>query len=141
MQSRSTAATQTHSCGAAGSPTRERQRGSGRLQAVVYTAILAAMVYVGIKVVPILFNEFQFQDAIQNMARFATVNRQSEADLKTSLLKEADKDAIPVRPEDVAVHSLNGNVQIEAAYSVTVDLGVYQWTLNFHPTVRNDALF
>ncbi len=35
----------------------------------------------------------------------------------------------------------NGNVQIEAAYSVTVDLGVYQWTLNFHPTVRNDALF
>lgn len=99
------------------------------------------MVYVGIKVVPILFSEFQFQDAIQNMARFATVNRQSEADIKTSLVKEAEKDAIPVRPEDIAVHAQNGNVQIEAAYSVTVDLGVYQWTLNFHPTVRNDALF
>jgi hypothetical protein len=26
-------------------------------------------------------------------------------------------------------------------YSVTVDLHVYQWTLNFHPTVTNNALF
>jgi hypothetical protein len=26
-------------------------------------------------------------------------------------------------------------------YSVTVDLGVYQWTLNFHPTATNNALF
>jgi hypothetical protein len=141
MQFRSTAATQTHLCGAAESQTRERQRGSGRLQAVVWTAILVAMVYVGIKVVPILFSEYQFTDAIQNTARFATVNRQSETDIKTSLVKEAEKDAIPVRAEDIAVHAQNGNVQIEAAYSVTVDLGVYQWTLNFHPSVRNDALF
>jgi len=141
MQSRCAAATQTHPCGATGSQTRQWQRGSGRLKAVVWTAVLAAMVYVGIKVVPILFSEYQFTDAIQNTARFATVNRQSEADIKTSLVKEAEKDEIPVRPEDIAVHAANGNVQIEAAYSVTVDLGVYQWTLNFHPSVRNNALF
>ncbi len=60
------------------------------------------MVYVGIKVVPVLFNEYEFQDAMQNMARFATVNRQSEADHQDeSCSKEADKDEIPVRPEDI----------------------------------------
>ena len=141
MQSRITAATQTHPCGAAGTKARQRQRGSGRLKAVVWTAILAAMVYVGFKVVPILVSEYQFTDALQNTARFATVNRESEADIRTSLVKEAEKDELPVRAEDIAVHASNGNVQIEAAYSVTVDLGVYQWTFNFHPSVRNNALF
>jgi hypothetical protein len=140
MQSRSTAAAQTHPCGAAGSRTRQRQRGSGRLKAIVWLAILVAMVYVGIKVVPVLFSEYEFQDALQTTARFASVNRTSEGEIKDALIKEAEKEDIPVRPEDIEVHGQNGNVQIDASYSVTVDLGVYQWTLNFHPSVRNNAL-
>ena len=99
------------------------------------------MVYVGFKVVPILVNEYQFQDAMQNTARFASVNRQSDADIKKAIVQEAEKDQIPVRPEDIQVQGRNGNVQLDAAYSVTVDLNVYKWTLNFHPSVRNDALF
>jgi hypothetical protein len=31
-------------------------------------------------------------------------------------------------------------VQISASYSITVDLQVYQWTLNFHPTASNSAI-
>ena len=99
------------------------------------------MVYVGVKVVPILINEYQFQDAMQNTARFASVNRQSEADLKKAVASEAEKDAIPVRAEDIQVQGHNGNVKIDAAYSVTVDLSVYKWTLNFHPSASNDALY
>ena len=98
------------------------------------------MVYVGIKVVPILVEDYEFQDAMQTMARFASVNRQSADDIRKSVIEEAEKDQIPVQPEDVQVHGQNGNVQIEAAYSVTVDLGIYQWTLNFHPSVSNNAL-
>ena len=140
MQVRAAAATQTHPCGAAGIRTRQRQRGSGRMMAIVWLAILVGMVYVGIKVVPILFSEYQFQDAMQTAARFASVNHKSEADIKDALVKEAEKEEVPVRSEDIDVHAQNGNVQIDAAYSVTVDLGVYQWTLNFHPSARNSSL-
>jgi len=136
MQERITA-TQTHPC-VAESGTRQQQRGSGRLQAIVWLAFMVSMVYVGIKVVPILINEYQFQDAIQNTARFASVGHQSESDIKGAVVKEAEKEDVPVRPEDISVRSQNGNVQIDAEYSVTVDLGVYQWTLNFHPSVRNN---
>ena len=43
--------------------------------------------------------------------------------------------------EDIKVEGNAGNIHINVDYSVTVDLRVYQWTLNFHPAVSNDALF
>jgi hypothetical protein len=118
-----------------------RQRGSGSLKAIVCTAILVALVYVGIKVLPILVTEYEFQDSIQNIARYASVNRQDETKIQKAVVAEAQKDGLPIMPEDVKVEGAGGNVQISADYSVTVDLSVYQWTLNFHPTAVNKALF
>jgi hypothetical protein len=118
-----------------------RQRGSGSLKAIVWTAILVALVYVGIKVLPILVTEYEFQDSIQNIARYASVNRQDETKIQKAVVAEAQKDGLPIMPEDVKVEGAGGNVQISADYSVTVDLSVYQWTLNFHPTAVNKALF
>lgn len=103
--------------------------------------ILAALVYVGVKVIPILVDEYEFQDSIQNIARFASVNRQDNAKIQKAVVTEAEKDDLPVQPEDIKVEGTNGNVRISVDYSVIVDLNVYQWTLNFHPTATNNALF
>ncbi len=123
-----------------GSSVRSGQRGASRLKAILYLAMFVSMVYVGIRVVPILYNEYLFQDAMQNAARFASANRQTAEDIRAALLKEAKAEDIPVKPEDIHVESEAGNVRITAAYSVTVDLQVYQWTLNFNPTASNNAL-
>jgi hypothetical protein len=123
-----------------GSRIRGGQRGAGRLKAVLWLAIFVSMVYVGIRVVPILYSEYLFQDAMQNTARFASVNRQTVEDIRASLLKEAKLEDLPVRPEDIHVESEAGNVRISASYSVTVDLQVYQWTLNFNPSANNNAI-
>ncbi len=120
---------------------RNAERGSGNLKAIVWTAILVAMIYVGVKVIPILVSEYQFQDSIQNIARFASVNRQDVGKIQKAIVEEADKDNLPIRPEDIKVEGSNGNVRISVDYAVTVDLSVYQWTLNFHPTATNNALF
>jgi uncharacterized protein DUF4845 len=118
-----------------------RERGAGRLKAIVWTLILAACVYVSVRVIPIYVNEYEFQDGMQTIARFATVNRQGVDQIRDATLKEAEKDDVPVRKEDIKVRAVNGNVSINVDYSLTVDLHVYQWTLNFHPTVINNALF
>ena len=119
---------------------RTRERGAGHLKAIVWTLILASLVYVAVKVIPILVNEYQFQDGMQSIARFASVNRQTNEQIRQYVLKEAEKDDLPVRAEDIKVEGSSGNVRIRADFSVTVDLKVYQWTLNFHPAVSNDAL-
>jgi len=117
-----------------------RQHGTGRLKAIIWLAIIASMIYVGIMVVPILLNEYQFQDAMTSTARFASANRQTADDIRASLVKEAKSEDIPIKPEDIHVESQAGNVSISAPYSVTVDLHVYQWTLNFNPSASNNAL-
>ena len=117
-----------------------RQHGTGRLKAIIWLAIFASMIYVGIVVVPILLNEYQFQDAMTSTARFASANRQTADDIRASLVKEAKSEDIPIKPEDIHVESQAGNVSISAPYSVTVDLHVYQWTLNFNPSASNNAL-
>jgi hypothetical protein len=117
-----------------------RQRGSSRLKLVFFLALVLAMIYVGVKVIPILVNNMQFQDAIESTARFASVNRQTTDDIRTAVLKEADNDDIPIAAQDIHVKGDAGRVEIAADYSVTVNLGVYQWTLNFHPYAKNNPL-
>jgi len=119
---------------------RRGERGSGRLKAIVYLAILAGFIFVCVKVVPILMNEYEFEDSMKSAARLASVNREVPDDIRKSLVQEAAKDDLPIKPEDIRVTAEAGNVRIEATYSVTVDLSVYQWTLNFHPTANNNAL-
>jgi uncharacterized protein DUF4845 len=96
--------------------------------------------FVCFKVVPALVNEFQFIDGMQTLARFATMSRQTPEQIRTAVLKEALSDGVPVTAQDIKVTAVNGNVRINVDYSVTIDLTVYQWTLNFHPAISNDSL-
>ena len=69
-------------------------------------------------------------------ASIAGINEQ----VKQAVLAEAQKEDLPVEAEDIKVEGNAGNIHINVDYSVTVDLKVYQWTLNFHPAASNAAL-
>ncbi len=108
--------------------------------AILWTLILVSLIFVCFKVVPVLVNNYQFRDGIENIARLATITRQDTAKIREAVMKEAAKDDVPLAAEDLKIEASGGNYQISADYSVTVDLKVYQWTLDFHPSVRNNAL-
>jgi hypothetical protein len=110
------------------------------MKTVIWLLILILCIFVGIKVVPVLFSGYEFEDAMKTEARYASVNRNSPDDIRKNLLQEAKKDDLPVMPEDIKVTAQGGEVQIEANYSITVDLQFYQWTLNFHPSVINNPI-
>jgi cell division protein FtsL len=116
------------------------ERGAGTLKAIIWTMVLVAFIYVAAMILPVLINEYQFQDSLQTIAQFASVSRKDGDQIKKSVMAEADKEDLPVQAEDVKVTSHNGNIQIDVAYSVTVDLKVYQLTLNFHPAASNASL-
>ena len=99
-----------------------------------------AFIYVAAITLPVLVNEYQFQDSLQEIARFASVNRRTNDQVQKAVLEEAQKEDLPVQAEDIKVTGSGGNVHINVDYSVTIDLKVYQWTLNFHPTASNASL-
>jgi hypothetical protein len=119
---------------------RNSERGGGHLKAIVWTMVLVAFIYAAAMVLPVLINEYQFQDTIQDIARFASVNRKTNEQIQKAVLDEAQKADLPVQAEDIKVQNNGGNVHINVDYSVTVDLKLYQWTLNFHPAASNSSL-
>jgi hypothetical protein len=119
---------------------RDGERGAGNLKAIVWTVILVAFIYCAVMVLPVLISEYEFQDSLQEIARFASVNRRSPEQVRQSVLDEAQKEDLPVTAENIKVDGYAGNIHINVEYSVTVDLKVYQWTFNFHPDANNAAL-
>jgi hypothetical protein len=119
---------------------RNGERGAGNLKAVVWTVILVAFIYCAVMVLPVLVSEYEFQDSLQEIARFASVNRRTPEQVRQSVLDEAQKEDLPIAAENIKVDGHAGNIHINVDYSVTVDLKVYQWTFNFHPDANNAAL-
>jgi len=119
---------------------RNCERGAGHFKAILWLLAFAAFIFVMVKIVPVLVDNFEFQDGVQTIARYASATRQAPEQIRAAVLKEAQKDEVPIDEKDVKIDAVSGNVRIHVDYSVTVDLAVYQWTLNFHPSVGNDSL-
>lgn len=120
---------------------RHNEKGAARAKPIIWTLIFLSMIYVGIKVMPVLVTEYQFQDSIQEIARFASATRKSNEQIKQAVLDEAQKEDLPVTGDNIKVEGSAGNVRINVEYSVIVDLKVYQWTLLFHPATNNKAVY
>jgi len=109
------------------------ERGSSRLKLIIWLLVIFSFVYVCVKVVPVLFANYQFQDTVTSTARLAAVTRQTDDEMKKTIVQAAQDNGLPVTADEVQIIHRGYNVEISVEYSVTVDLHVYQWTLHFHP--------
>ena len=119
---------------------RKGERGAGHLKAIVWTAILVAFIYVVAMTIPVLINNYQFQDSLEQIARFYSIGHRSNEDIKKAVLEEAQKEDLPIEADNIKVAGSSGNVHINVDYSVAIDLKVFQWTVNFHPAASNSAI-
>lgn len=116
------------------------ERGGSRLKTLLAAAIVAAMVFAAVKIIPIYVINYQLQDSMQEEATFASVNRKSAEQIKADLEKKLDDMGIAVDEKSIQVSSYAGNVKISLEYTVPVDLTVYQLQLHFHPQADNTSI-
>jgi hypothetical protein len=117
-----------------------RERGGSKLKTLFALAIVAALVFAAIKIVPVYVTNYQLQDSMQEEATFASVNRKSADQIKTDMEKRLENLGISVDPSTIEVSSFGGNVQISLEYTIPVDLTVYQLQLHFHPQADNASI-
>lgn len=110
------------------------QRGEGRLKALIYFAILAAAVYVAVKIVPVYVADYQLKDKMTEQARFVVVNRYTEDQIKDNIFRTIQDLDIPAKREDVKVATTNHGLQISVNYTVPVDFLIYKTEMNFSPS-------
>lgn len=117
------------------------QRGEGRLKAIIVTAILLAGVAAAWKLVPPYSAEYQLADKIQEIARFAVVERNTEEQVRDKVFRTIQDLEIPAKREDIKVTASSQKVTILVDYTVPVDiLGFYHVDLHFTPSSENKSL-
>jgi len=108
-----------------------------KIKPVLIVLVIAAIIYVGVKVVPPFFNDWQFQDFIEGEARIDTYNTKPEADIRKDVMKAARENDIPITDDQLEVQRGNGTILIGAKYSVHIDLPGYPLDLQFNPSSSN----
>jgi hypothetical protein len=119
---------------------RRRQRGAGRLKAILWTVALLLLIYAGIELVPPYINHYQLQDKITEEARFDTVNRKTDDQIRDIIFREIQDLNIPARREDIKVENTYHMVRISVEYTVPVDLFFYHTELHFVAASENKSL-
>jgi hypothetical protein len=119
---------------------RQKQRGEGKLKAIVYTTILVAAIYSAVKIIPAYVSEYELADKMQEQARFAVVNRYTEEQIRDNIFRTVQDLDIPAKREDIKVVSSLAVVKVSLDYTVPIDLIVYRFDLHFSPTSENKSL-
>lgn len=116
------------------------QHGGGSVKAIVYTAIFVILIFVAYKIVPPFAAEYQLTDKMQEQARFATVNKLSDEQLRDVIFKTVQDLDIPAKREDIKIKNTQAAVQISVNYTVPVDFMIYSTELHFSPSSENKSI-
>jgi predicted membrane protein len=110
------------------------------MKAIAYTVLLVIAVFVAFKTLPPYVSEYQLSNKMDEVARFAVVNRYSEDQIRDNIFKEVQDLDIPAKREDIKVSATQQVVKISLDYTVPVDLLVYSTELHFSPSSENKSI-
>lgn len=111
------------------------------LRLLIAILVVAAGVYVGIKVVPVYFNFYQFQDAIAEEASVQSYTGKSESDMRESVWKKAQQLELPITSiEQIKVERTGNTVSIWTEYTVHIDLPIHPFDMKFSPNSKNKQI-
>jgi uncharacterized protein DUF4845 len=103
--------------------------------------VVVALVYTCLKVVPVYFDYYQFQDAIESEARIQSYSQKSENDMRESIWKKAKELELPLTSqEQIKVERSGAVITISTEYTVHIDLPVHPFDLEFKPSTRNKQI-
>jgi hypothetical protein len=116
------------------------QRGAGKLKAIIVTAILIVGVIAAWKIIPPYSAEYQLNDKIQEIARFAIVEHKTEEQVRDTVFKTIKDLDIPATKENIKVTADGSKVTILVDYTVPIDILFYHVDLHFTPSSENKSL-
>ncbi|MGA2718889.1 MAG: hypothetical protein ABSF78_07970, partial [Candidatus Acidiferrales bacterium] len=121
---------------------KSREHGGSKASLFLTLLVLGAMAFAMIKIVPVYFANYQFQDSIESESRFALTGypKKTPDDVRNDIWNKAKELGIPAQKDSIKIAMDNGSVDIGLDYAVPIDLAVYQFTLQFHPHADNHGI-
>ena len=117
----------------------------GTIKLILGICVIGAGIYLGSELIPLYYENYQFQDMVKTEATLETYTSKPENDIRDSLFKKAQNLDIPLKKDQIKVqrHGTQGtgSLTISADYIVHVDLPGYPVDLHFDASTENKSPF
>ncbi len=111
-----------------------------KLKGFIAIGVVVAAFYVAWNVIPPYFNNYQFQDALDDIARKNTYTTISDDDLKKIVVTKADTEDIKLKEDQVTVTRRGDGLGISVKYKIHVDMVVHPVDLEFTANSLNKRI-
>jgi hypothetical protein len=107
--------------------------------------VIVAGIYLGAELVPVYYENYQFQDDVKTEATLETYTAKPEDAIRDAIYKKAQGLDIPLTKDQIKVqrHGTQGtgSLTISAPYTVHLDLPGYPVDLHFDASTENKSPF
>jgi hypothetical protein len=111
-----------------------------KLKGFIAIAVVAGAFYVAWNVIPPYFNNYQFQDALDDIARKNTYTTVTDDDIKKMVVTKADTEDIKLKEDQVIVTRKGDGLGISVKYKIHVDMVVHPVDLEFTANSLNKRI-
>jgi hypothetical protein len=93
--------------------------------------VVMAVIFVGIKVIPVRITAYNFRDKLRQEARWGAV-RKNDATVANRILDHAAELEIPLDKKRLNVQRTKSKIIITVDYEQAIDLALTTYTFKFH---------
>jgi hypothetical protein len=113
----------------------DRQKGEGRVGFFIALIIVAVVVFLGIKIIPVRISAYEFRDTLREEARYAAVRNDDEK-VAVRIMEKAKELEIPLKRNQLKIRRTTGEMIISAYYDQPIDLKVTTYVYKFKATEK-----
>ncbi len=103
----------------------------GKLKGLIGIVIVVGAFYVAWNMIPPYFNNYQLQDALDDIARRHSYTTATEDDIKKIVVSKAASDDIALKEDQIAVSRTANGLAISVHYRIHVDMIMHPVDLDF----------
>jgi hypothetical protein len=111
-----------------------------KIKGLIAIGIIVGCIYVAYNLVPPYFNNYQFQDALDDIARKNSYTTATDDDIKKMVVTKADYEDIKIKEEQVVITRTHDGLGITVKYSIHVDMIVHPVDLDFTANSLNKRI-
>ena len=115
---------------------RNGERGEGRLGLLMAVAIVGIGAFLGVKIIPVRINAYEFRDFVEQQCRTAALTHDDKKIAKAIMQKAGDLE-LPLERKNLQLKRTTSEMIIKATFQMPIDLKVR--TYNFQYAVDTRA--
>lgn len=110
------------------------------LKSIFGLLVVVSAFYMAFLLIPIYYNNYSFQDELDNQARMAVYSPTTPEQVQDILAKKAKDLEIPLTADQIHVVKQGADISITTRYTVNVHTPVKDFDITFEPSSKNKRI-